>query len=1037
MRPINFKKLIKWIFEEYKQNQSIFGIPDVKFFRKKNKNRLKIFGETYDTPIGPAAGPHTQLSQNIISSYLSGARFFELKTVQKLDNLHLEKPCIDVEDEGYNTEWSTELTILQAYDEYVKAWLLLHLLQKLFKLSLFERNAFIFNMSVGYDLKGIKSSKLNNFIEGMKDATNLDIFDEYKSILKKEIRNFNIIKKENSINKLDSYIENISQFISKSITLSTMHGCPPEEIEAICKYLIKEKELHTYLKLNPTLLGYKTVRSILDKTGFNYIQLKKESFSKDLKYYNAVDMIKNLIKFAKRHNKKFGVKLSNTLPVVNNQSRLHGNEMYLSGRALFPLTINLASRIASEFNGNIDISYSGGASFFNILQIFETGIRPITLVTDLLKPGGYLRFHQLANELETYLQKAKTEKINLDKLKILADNSLTNFTYFKSRRYSTNLKIDKELPLLDCFIAPCIENCPVKQDIPEYIRLINKKQYLNAFELIISKNPLPNITGYICDHNCMLKCTRNDYETPILIRDLERIATEKGYKLFIEKSHNDIIKNNVKVAIIGAGPSGLSAGYFLAKAGFDVTIYDKRDRPGGTVQYVIPNFRLPQRAIENNVYLIKKMGVKFLLGMEENFSINTLKNEGYKYIYLAIGAGKSTPLKLNGENNNVHKAIEFLENFNIDKNKINLGKRIAVIGGGNSAMDSARAAMRVKGVEKVYIIYRRTEEFMPASREEFENALSDGVGFRELLYPVAFYNNILRCQKMKLGNFGQNGRRTPIPIKDEFEEIQIDSVISAIGEYIDTDILKKNGIKLIGKQIEVNMDTLETNIENVFIGGDALQGPSTVVKSIADGKKVAETIIEKHVIDFKKPQEININKTQQLRDILEIKGRIIPQNKKLTTDKSIEQESSRCLQCDFVCAKCVDVCPNRANVAIKTNDNFKDIYQILHIDGMCNKCGNCETFCPYDGKPYNDKLTLYWLKKDFLNSENNGFILENDTQTPVFKVRLNSNTFTIKYNKYGEVLSKYPEYKFEETIEINKIIKFIWLLYKNYKYLII
>ena len=1071
IRPIPFQKLIQWIFEEYKQHQTIFGIPEVKFFRKNSKSHITIFGEMCETPVGPAAGPHTQLSQNIIASYITGARFFELKTVQKLDNLEIEKPCIDAEDEGYNTEWSTELTITQAYNEYVKAWFIIHLLQKLFHLSLFEKKAFIFNMSIGYNLEGIRTSKVDNFIEGLKNASNNVFFNECKDILRDQIKDQKLIEID------EIFIDSISPNISNSITLSTMHGCPPEEIEAICKYLIEYKGLHTYVKLNPILLGYKTVRNILDNLGYGYIQLKEEAFTNDLQYNDAIVMINRLKSFAEEHNREFGVKLSNTLLVANFGSELQGDEMYMSGRALFPLTINLASMLASEFDGNINISYSGGVSFFNISKIFETGIKPITLVTDLLKPGGYLRLNQLANELEPYLERAKGEKIDVKKLKELAENSIKDTNYFKSKRYTNNLKINKELPLFDCFIAPCIESCPIQQDIPEYIRLINEKRYFEAFKLIVSKNPLPHITGYICDHKCMLKCVRNDYDDPILIRDLKRIVAENSYKDFIERFHNDVFKNDVKVAIIGAGPSGLSAGYFLAKAGFDVTIFDKREKPGGTVQYVIPTFRLPRWAIENDINLIKKMGVKFQLSINEEFSVNKLKEQGYKYIYLAIGAGKSSPLKLNGKNKNVYDAIEFLESFNIDMNKIKLGKKIVVIGGGNSAMDSARAAMRVKGVEKVYIIYRRIKEYMPADREEFDNALSEGVVFKELLFPVEFSNNILKCQKMKLGKQDKSGRKRPIPIEDEFAEIQVDSVISAIGEFVDAEILKKNGINLNDKQVEFNNDTLETNIENVYIGGDALRGPSTVVESIADGNKVANVIIEKEKIKFKNKSsnsEIIFDDDQRISEITLKKGIIQSGEKQLSNQKEIEREAGRCLECNFICNKCVEVCPNRANIAIGisheftpldsiplysiplysisldskhltgqehltgqartfTNYNYNNIYQIIHIDGMCNECGNCATFCPYEnGKPYKEKFTIFWEEEDFSNSKNSGFILKN-YESLKFRIRLDNKIYDIKFNDDGEIISGISSF----NDELSNVLKFIWKVYKNYKYLLL
>jgi len=1037
IRPISFKKLINWIPEEYRNNGSIFGIPESNFFKKTSKSHLRLFGETCETPIGPAAGPHTQLTQNIIAAYLCGGRFFELKTVQELDNLKIEKPCIEALDEGYNTEWSTELTVSQAYDEYLKAWMILNLFSKFFNLSNSEGRRFIFNMSVGYDLAGIQTEKIDVFIEGLKDASKFKFFNEYKSILKEKIKNFNHVKKVFTESELRNYIEDISPHVSNSITLSTMHGCPPDEIEAICKHLIREKHLHTFVKLNPTLLGYEYVKDIFDKMGFGYIQFRKESFTRDLQFNDALRMIERLKKFARDHNREFGIKLSNTLPVINQKSILPGEEMYMSGRPLFPLTINLASRLASEFDGDIHISYSGGASFFNIDRIYETGIKPITLATDLLKPGGYLRLKQLAEKLESRINKYNTGKIDIAKLQQLAQSTLIGKHYFKRKKVSENYKIDRVLPLIDCAIAPCVENCPIKQDVPEYIRLIHERKFEDAFKLIISKNPLPHITGYICGHKCMLKCTRWHYDDPLLIRDLKRIAAENGYQSYIKKFHKDNIKIGIKVAIIGAGPSGLSAGYFLAKAGFDATIFDKNDKPGGTVRYVIPNFRIPRWAIENDIHLVREMGVKFELGVDENFSIGRLKEEGYKYIYLAIGAGKSNSLEIIGDIDNICDSIEFLSQFNKDVDGFNLGRKVAVIGGGNSAMDSARAAVIIKGVENVYIIYRRTEEFMPADKEEFENALADGVIFRELLSPVEFFQNgILKCQKMRLGEIDSSGRRRPIPIENEFEEIKVDSVISAIGESVDSDILLKNGVILNNNgKINVIPGTNETSIRNVFVGGDALRGPSTVIESIADGSRAASVIISRENIRLEKNFSLSDKESDEeiINRVTVKKGIIQPVERRILQSHEIGRETNRCLECNLICNRCVEVCPNRANIAVKIkHDLFRDIYQIIHIDGLCNECGNCETFCPYQGAPYKDKLTLFWNEEDFNNSENNGFILESDSCEPEFKLRLSSEIYSIRYNKNGKILS---EIKSEDHDDLLKVANIIRVVYKDYKYI--
>ncbi|NNG28231.1 MAG: putative selenate reductase subunit YgfK, partial [Ignavibacteriaceae bacterium] len=873
MRPIPFTQMLEWIFKEYKFKQSIFEIPSVKFFNNDKTPRIKIFNEELDLPIGPAAGPHTQLAQNIVSSYLVGGRFFELKTVQKLDKLEIEKPCIDMLDEGYNTEWSQELTLEESYDEYLKAWFIVHMLKEVFGLSSNDGRGFIFNMSVGYDLEGIKTERMDKFINGLKNASEHSLFSQYKdeliSFLKQNGKTF---FNEQLIESTD----NISPNISNSVTLSTMHGCPSEDIEQIISYLLTEKNLHTYVKLNPTLLGYNFVIDTLNTLGYDYIELNSESFSNDLQIDDAVEMLKRLKTISKNNNKSFGVKLSNTLGVTNNKNLLADKEMYMSGRSLFPLTINLAYNLAKEFYGELDISFSGGAVAANINEILTTGIYPVTMVTDLLKPGGYYRLRQIADK--TSELDHISESLNLEALKELADNSLNDLKYKKDKREVESIKVPESLNKFDCYIAPCRQACPIHQDVTGYIKLVEEKKYVEALELIYSQNPLPHITGYICDHQCQFNCTRWDYDEPILIRELKKEATQKGYDNYIKKfeSYHFPEYKNINAAIIGAGPSGLSAAYFLTKVGIDVTVFEKEKSAGGIVNNVLPKFRLPQDAIEKDIDLIKKLGVKFKFGVDENFSIKSMKYSSFRYIYVAIGAEKPNTIKLEGKQKKILNAIEFLKRFR-NNEKVKLGKNVAVIGGGNSAMDGARAAKRIEGVENVYIIYRRTKKYMPADLEEFDEALNEGVIFRELLSPTKFNDGNLALQKMQLSDFGSDGRRKVTPLKNEFETIQIDTIISAIGEQVDFDILLKNNLLNEGEsKIPTNELTNETNIENVFIGGDALHGPSTVVEAIADGRKAAEAIIEREKLNKTDIRRIEFNITRDESELNKIKGLTIP-----------------------------------------------------------------------------------------------------------------------------------------------------------------
>ncbi|MHB1654292.1 MAG: putative selenate reductase subunit YgfK [Desulfitobacteriaceae bacterium] len=1018
MRQIPFEKLVSWSLAEYRQSRTIFGIPEGKFYEKKSDGKMELFSESIDTPVGPAAGPNTQLAQNIVAAYLSGSRFFELKTVQIFDKLEFPKPCIRAEDECYNTEWSTELSIEGAFSEYVKAWFLLHVLQKeVFDL---DERRFMFNMSVGYDLKGIQSPQVDSFIEGLKDASGTDIFRECQAVLLEGIDQFAIVDK--------AFIESISPHICNSITLSTMHGCPPVEIEAITQYLLGEKKLHTFVKMNPTLLGYQYVRDAFDTMGYKYIQLKEESFTHDLQYADGVAMLKGLKAFAKDNNKEFGVKLSNTLPVKIEQGELPGEEMYMSGRALYPLTINLAFKLASEFSGDLKISYSGGADFFNIDRIVATGIRPITVATTLLKPGGYLRLKQMAELLEPRLDAAESTGINLEKLQALAESAFNDANHLKEKRAVGSRKLERQLPLIDCFVAPCTEGCPIGQDIPEYIRLVGEKRFEEAYEVIVSKNPLPFITGTICNHNCMTQCTRLDYEESVQIRSMKLVAAENGFEGFLQK--RVAVKpgglKRGKTAVIGAGPSGLATGYFLAKAGMDVTVFDKKEKAGGTVEYVIPDFRISGDAIQNDLELIEKMGVEFQLGVDPDFSVKELKTKGFDYIYLAIGAGVNNPLSLDGDNQFVQGAISFLEAYKKDKEALNPGKKVAVIGGGNSAMDAARAARRIKGVENVYIIYRRSKEYMPADREELDLAVWEGVIFKELLSPVSLKNGVLKCQKMMLGEPDTSGRRSPVPIAGKFEEIPVDTVLSATGELVDYDLLKRNGIEVDSKgKVTVNPETLETNLANVFLGGDALHGPATVVEAIAHGTKVAQMILEKEnqaEESFAHFQETVLgpifDRDGRLSDISARKG-------VLKAVSGAEQEPDRCLDCRYVCNVCTEVCPNRANVVVEVEDGgLRNLNQIVHIDGMCNECGNCATFCPNAGAPYKDKLTLFWSLEDFENSTNSGFLLIEAGAKPVFKLRLGDKVFKARFNAQGQ------------SAEVEeKIAVVIWKVYQEHAYI--
>ena len=963
MTPMSFEQLIDWVLQEKKKRGTVFGQHHA--YHADGAHNRTMFGRDLETPIGPAAGPHTQMTQNIVAAYYAGSRFFELKTVQVMDGEELaaciNRPCIKADDEGYNCGWSTELTVPQAMEEYIKAWFLLKVIAKEFGLG--DMNGFQFNLSVGYDLAGIQSPKVDAFLNGMKHAENTEIFQHCKAYLLEHADWFAHVTKEE--------IEQISPEICNSVTLSTLHGCPPQEIERIAMYLLTEKGFHTFVKCNPTLLGYEFARKTMDDMGYDYIQFGDFHFKDDLQYEDAVPMLKRLMNTAKEKNLEFGVKITNTFPVDVKQNELPSEEMYMSGKSLYPLSISLAAKLAKEFDGRLRISYSGGADYYNIEKIVDAGIWPVTVATTLLKPGGYQRLTQMAELLDK--ENTPFERVDAKAAGKLAEEAVRDPHHRKAMKPLPPRKMNRQVPLLDCFVAPCKEGCPIHQDITTYLQLVKEGNYEEAMEVITEKNPLPFITGTICAHNCMSKCTRNFYESPVHIREMKLEAARHGYDAFLEKLPVPAVTKPGKAAVIGGGPAGMAAAYFLRKGGMEVTIFEAKETLGGVVRHVIPPFRISEDAIEKDAEILRKMQVDIRCHTKVE-SLDELRQQGYTKIVLAVGAPSPGSLKL--EAGEVKNALEFLSEFKQTDGKAAIGKNVVVIGGGNTAMDTARAAKRNEGVEHVYLVYRRTRRYMPADEEELVMALEDGVEFKELLAPVKVENGQLLCKVMQLSDYDASGRRG-VSETGETVWIPADTVIAAVGEKVPTHWYEKQGLQVSEQgKLYVDEKTLQTSQVDVYAAGDGLYGPATVVEAIRDGRKAAEAIIgEVLARDFDKLAEEE--KIYAKRGVLKEK-------------QEETKEAGRCLGCSTICENCVEVCPNRANLSIQVPGMEK--HQIIHVDYLCNECGNCKSFCPYSSAPYLDKFTLFATEADMENSKNQGFVVL-DRDALRCKVRFFGETF--------------------------------------------
>ncbi len=973
MTPIPFGELMQWILTERANENAVFGV-ERPYIAPKDK-KLSLFHESLETPFGPAAGPHTQLAQNIVAGYYAGSRFFELKTVQIMDGEDLSRcvprPCILAEDEGYNCEWSTELTVEQALEEYIKAWVLCKLLAREFGLG--DENGFVFNMSVGYDYAGITSPKIDRFIEGLKDASSNETFLACKEWAISNLRLFEHVNAR--------YIESISPKVCTSITLSTLHGCPPQEIEKIASYLISEKKLHTFVKCNPTILGYETARRILDSMGYDYIQFDDHHFREDLQYKDAVPMFKRLSALAAEHAVDFGLKLSNTFPVDVAKNELPSNEMYMSGRALYPLTIEMANRLTAQFDGRLRLSFSGGADAFNITKLYEAGIWPITIATTVLKPGGYQRMLQIAEELAR-LPFRPFAGVSVSRVQRLAEAALTDHHHTKELKPAPTKKIGERLPMFSCFTAPCKHGCPIGQDVPEYVSLVGQGKYLKALHVITEKNPLPFITGRICPHHCTDKCTRGYYEESIRIRNAKLEAARGGYEALLGELETPVMTSSQRAAVIGGGPAGLSAAYFLGRAGMPVTLYEQKDALGGIVRHVVPEFRISTASVERDVQLVAKMGVKFKLNTAAP-SIKELHAQGFDYVVIAIGAYAPGELKLReGEAMNV---LDFL--IACRKEEIGeVGKNVCVVGGGNTAMDAARAAKRLPGVEHVRVVYRRNKRFMPADEEELQLAVQDGVEFCELLSPDSLSDSMLTCKKMTLGAPDASGRRSPVET-GETVKLPCDLLVAAVGERVDKALFEQNGIKTDARgRAVVDPASLETSSAGVYVIGDANRGPATVVEAIADAQRVADHILNApHTFTI---PEVAYQTPAACRE----------KNGTLLEYENAGRENERCLYCNLSCELCAQVCPNRANLAITVPG--MEMRQILHVDRMCNECGNCAVFCPYNDAPYLVKPTLFHTEEDFRDSENSGFLPLGGTR---YRIRINGTVKDIDLDEPNDV----------------------------------
>ncbi len=1003
LHPMPTDDILRWMLAEREDLSQWFGIHEDHLFtpRPDDPFRMHRYNQLLETPIGVAAGPHSQLTQNIIISWLMGARYIELKTVQTLDSIEVAKPCIDMQRDGYNCEWSQELTLDQSAEEYVKAWILLHLLKKLRGMDESEPG-FIFNLSVGYDLTGILNPNMQRFLNTMEDASGL--IEPHLAAISKIVP--------------DATGLEISSRLSDNVTLSTMHGCPPDEIERIATYLIEERKYHTAVKLNPTLLGPDRLREILANRGYNRIDVPDQAFEHDLKYDDAIGMIRSLRDRAQRAGVDFGLKLTNTLEVINKRKALPDDQehLYLSGEALHPLTVSIADTLQEEFNGELDLSFSGGATALNTPDLIAAGLSPVTVCTDLLRPGGYLRLAQYISELRNRCAEANSESLadltasgpggnERDNLRLYAQAVSAALGQEAEHKPSLSMKTTRTLPRFDCASAPCVQSCAIEQAIPEYLHWTEQQNLDAAWRTVLCTNPLPRITGMVCDHLCMTRCTRVHYDNPILIRDVKRYIAESAERSVPAPSAG----NGLKIAIIGAGPAGLAAAWTLAMAGCTVNVYDSNPKPGGMAGNAIPAFRIGEQDLNDDVERIRGSGVQFHFNTSIGRERFEQLHKASDAVFLAVGAKLPRKLGLPNENaSGVWDQLHFLNRTHAGTH-VEMGTKVLVIGGGFSAVDAARTAKRLVGPDgQVTMLYRRTRAEMPAGPVETAVMLGEGIQLHELTAPEQILAHDgqfagLVCKRMQLGDADSSGRPRPVPVEGSEFEIHADSMITALGQVVSFDFLPD-------EELQVYLDTFETSLPNVYAGGDAIRGASTLIRAVEDGIKAAKQMLAAHgipAIDLGSVDtpEWSLSEIQRRQSLI-ISAATHPENDgplgfdlehPRLSDEDAQHEGARCLQCSAICNVCVAVCPNRANIALPAinqpvptwelvlNDGhagliqtgtlqIKQPYQILNIADFCNECGNCTSFCPSGDRPWADKPRIA-LSSSAVRGESNVYQL--------------------------------------------------------------
>ncbi len=475
-------------------------------------------------------------------------------------------------------------------------------------------------------------------------------------------------------------------------------------------------------------------------------------------------------------------------------------------------------------------------------------------------------------------------------------------------------------------VPPCKAACPAGVNVQGYIALAREGKYNEAFELLLRSIPFPAVCGRVCFNPCEGECERGKVDKPLAIKNIKRFITDYETEQGLENVVPIPKTSEYKIAIVGAGPSGLTAAYELVKHGYHITVFEKMPEPGGMLRYGIPSYRLPKNILNIEIERIKKLGVEIVTDIivGKDLTINKMLQKEYNAIYFAVGTQENSKLRIEGEDlNGVEQGLDFLKRINT-RETVRLSGKVAVIGGGNVAIDTARSALRA-GADEVYILYRRSRQEMPAYAEDVEAAEKEGVRLQFLINPIRFLGKkgritAIECLRMQLSEPDESGRSRPIPINGSEFIVEVDNVLLAIGQTPETSLIPPEIEVARTNTVVVDGITLETNRKGVFAGGDIVRGPATVIEAIADGKRAAESI-DRYLQgkDLKIGRNVAIRKVEeipkegvtitprQIMPTLELNQRIGNFNEVELgfTEEMMKKEAERCLSCGG-CSECLE-----------------------------------------------------------------------------------------------------------------------------------